>query len=163
MSTHLLVTDQGDKNREDTQSYSMMSKRSLTHHFQRTRSSQANRRTSRERRPQQTPSDLYQRWHTHSPWVKSDLAPAFKNKVLLAHHHTHLLTTAYSCFCSTPAEGNSGSKPKILQRIVFGHIRGMWKSLGQGSNPRHSCDNARALTARPPGHSKKPKIFLTWY
>ena len=28
----------------------------------------------------------------------------------------------------------------------FGHTHGTWKFLGQGSNPRQSCSNARSLT-----------------
>ena len=35
----------------------------------------------------------------------------------------------------------------------FGHSHGMQKFLGQGSNPGHSSDNARSLTAQPPGNS----------
>ena len=38
----------------------------------------------------------------------------------------------------------------------FGHLWGIWKFLGQGSNPQHSADNARSLTVRPSGNSFFP-------
>ena len=49
---------------------------------------------------------------------------------------------------------------KAVYLLVFGRVFGMRKVLGQGSNPRHSRDNARSLTARPPGNSPKavPKV-----
>ena len=43
--------------------------------------------------------------------------------------------------------------------FLFGHAYGMWKFLGQGSNPCHSSDpshhsnSAGTLTTRPPGNS----------
>ena len=50
-----------------------------------------------------------------------------------------------------------------------GHAWGMWKFLGQGSNPSHSSsDNAKSLTTRPPGNSSTilfwlPKLYgLAW-
>ena len=49
----------------------------------------------------------------------------------------------------------------------FGHIHGMQKFPGQGSNPHHSSDlshrsdDVRSLTARPPGNSGN-NIFKCW-
>ena len=43
--------------------------------------------------------------------------------------------------------------------LLFGLVRGMWKLLGQRSNPSHSSDlshssdNLRSLAAEPPGNS----------
>ena len=37
----------------------------------------------------------------------------------------------------------------------WGHTCIMWKFPGQGLNPRCSSDNARSLTAKPPGNSWK--------
>ena len=44
---------------------------------------------------------------------------------------------------------------KLVLSFFLGHINGMWKLLGQGSNSSHSSDNKESLTARPPGNSTK--------
>ena len=48
----------------------------------------------------------------------------------------------------------------------FGCTYGMWKFPGQGSNLRHSSNNAGSLTARPPGNSwliSKIVFLLCYY
>ena len=48
--------------------------------------------------------------------------------------------------------------------FFFGCAWGMWKFLGQGSNPSHSSDHNEFLTAGPPGDSsfilKERSLFL---
>ena len=48
----------------------------------------------------------------------------------------------------------------LLLLLVSGHTRGMQKFLGQGSKPSYSSDNAKSLTARPPGNSQKFSIWM---
>ena len=54
----------------------------------------------------------------------------------------------------------------LLPPPFFGHSRGIWKFLGQGSNlshssdPSHTSDNARSLTTRPPENSSITFFFF---
>jgi len=48
----------------------------------------------------------------------------------------------------------------FLFLFVFGHTCGTQNFPGQGLNLHHSSDNARSLTARPPGNSTKCLSFI---
>ena len=56
----------------------------------------------------------------------------------------------------------------LFNFFIFGRTGGLWKFLGQGLKPNHSCGNARSLTHRttwelPRFHLKKYSFFFFFF
>lgn len=86
------------------------------------------------------------------------------------HHQTCYTTYVFfGLFVFKQSDGCPTKKNCLLvdfqtQRVFcFGHAHGMWKFLGQGSNPHHSNNNARSLTWQDTRELPGREFFIFYF